>query len=192
MRHDPVLAAVTIPAGRDGYKAPRVFRVEGGLHHISGNSAPHFSLTYTEHREDFPDQIYSCGAGHAEILRRFPQFADLAALHLSGIDGVPMHAEANGWYWLAGALGGMGERYHGGNAGQDNSAADCLQVFADHCRISTAEALSIADKCKAATAARDAWRAVMETMRPRWKAEADAAIAKHGLRVYGDPWPVAA
>jgi hypothetical protein len=23
---------------------------------------------------------------------------------------------------------------------------------------------------------------------PRWKAEADACIARHGLRVYGDPW----
>jgi hypothetical protein len=29
----------------------------------------------------------------------------------------------------------------------------------------------------------------LDDMRPRWKAEADAAIAHHNLRVFGDTWP---
>lgn len=33
--------------------------------------------------------------------------------------------------------------------------------------------------------------AYCEEMRPRWKAEAAACIKKHGLVIYGDPWPPA-
>jgi hypothetical protein len=29
----------------------------------------------------------------------------------------------------------------------------------------------------------------VDTQRPRWKAEAEACIAKHNLRVFGDEWP---
>lgn len=194
---DPVLAARTLPAGVDGYKVPRVFRVEGGLHYLQGNQAPYFSLTYTAHRKGFPDQCYSGGAGHEEIVKRYPQFADLAALHLSDIDGVPMHAEANGWYWLAGAIGGAGEQYHGGNSMPRRSGAECLEIFAKHCRITIDEAQAIALRVRGEIGAhaddaaygREAWRRIMDEMRPRWKQEATAAIERHGLQVYGDPWP---
>lgn len=193
----PILAARSLPAGTDGYRVPLTFRVEGGLHYLRGNHAPYFSLTYTQHRKGFPDQCYSGGAGHDEIVRLFPRFADLAALHLSDMDGVPMHAEANGWHWLAGALGGAGERYHGGNSTPPLSRDECLAIFARHCRITLAEADTLRREVMDEylhnpdgwQAARAVWALRMDDMRPRWKAEAEAAIARYGLVVYGDQWP---
>lgn len=192
---DPILASRILPAGIDGYRVPRVFRVEGGLWYLRGNAAPYFSLTYTAHRRGFPNQCYSGGAGHDEITRWFgDRFEDLAALHLSDINGVPMHAEENGWYWLAGALGGAGETYHGGTATPRQYPLD---VFARHCRITHAEAEDIRDRVALAAArAGGDWKAgrahmveELAAMRPRWKAEADAAIERHHLRVFGDTWP---
>jgi hypothetical protein len=195
MLTDPILAARSLPAGSDGYRVPLTFRVEGGLHFIRGNHAPYFALTYTQHRKGFPNQCYSGGAGHDRILALYPRFADLAALHLSDIDGVPTHAEANGWYWLAGAMGGAGERFHGGNASYPKEPP--LVIFARHCGVTLAAAAAIRGKVLLAasghaeadwTAGRARWGIIMAAMRPRWKAEADACIARHSLRVYGDPW----
>lgn len=215
---EPVLAAKTLPPG-DGYKVPRTLRVEGGLHYIKGNSAPYFSLTYTAHRKGFPNQCWSGGAGHELILKHFPKFADIAALHLSDIDGAPMHDSANAWYYLSAALGGMGERYHAGNSARHfpveppadkpwqntvyrkPTQDECVSLFARQLRITDDEArafiagLGIPKGNVTAAYAPHAKAEVtklVESLRPRWKAEADACIAKHGLKVYGDPWPAAA
>lgn len=197
MYRDPILAVKSLPVGTDGYRVPLTLKVEGGLHFIKSNHAPYFSLTYTQHRKGFPNQCYSGGAGHEHILKHFPRFADVSALHLSDIDGVPMHAEANGWYWLAGSIGGAGQQYHGGNSNPRKSEAECLEVFARHCRIPMEEANAIRSRVISEIAAhadetsygRDYWRREMEAMKPRWKREADETIARHNLKVYGDPWP---
>jgi len=179
---------------------PHKLVVTGGLHYLRGNSAPFFSLTCWE---TGPGGYESGGADHETILDEYPELADLAALHLSDIDGEPMHAEENGWYWLAGALGGLGERFHGSNNSSGTSEAECLATFARHCRISEREAMAIRSAVTRAYGepdeeeggmerrrqrAREEWGSIMEEMRPRWKQEADAAIEKHGLVVYGDPW----
>lgn len=92
----------------------------GGLHHIKGNRAPYFSLTgaeYEKTRHGIGWQEASGGCIHDALLEQWPDLAPLAALHLSDIDGTPMHAAANGLYWLAGMFpDGLGESYHGGNA----------------------------------------------------------------------------
>jgi hypothetical protein len=199
MRNEPILASRRLPAGTDGYRVPLIMKVYGGLNYLKGNSAPYFSLTYWQHRVGLSHQCESGGAGHERILKLFPRFADLAALHLSDIDGVPMHAEANGWYWLAGSLGGLGEQYHGGNVGYGShrSEAECLDFFARHCRITEGEARTIRTMVgetyrnggdERRELARARWGKLMESMRARWKREAEAAIAAHGLQVYGDPW----
>jgi hypothetical protein len=200
--YEPILAARTLPAGTDGWRVPLTFRVEGGLHYIRGNAAPYFTLTYWQHRKGFPHQCESGGAGHDEIARWYgDRFADLAALHLSDIDGVP---EGNGWYWLAGAMGGAGERYHGGNTRghyggeyREPTRDECLAVFARHCRITLPEAETLrAEALDEYLHNPDGWAAARATMalrlddmRPRWRAEAEAAIARHNLRVFGDQWP---
>ena len=218
MHGDPLLAFRTFAAGHEGNKVPLVFRVEGGLHMIRGNHAPYFSLVYTQHRKGFPNQCYSGGAGHDKILRYFPKFADLAAMHLSDIDGVPMHAAANGWYDMAGALGGAGEKYHVGNSKRNFPATpppdkpwldyehrlptpgECLQFFADHVRVPIEEAREIRERMVRQhdnendyndwTTSRILLGQLVEEMKPRWKQEAEACIEKHKLVVYGDKWPV--
>lgn len=266
MKHDPVLARTTLPASREeGRRYPHTFIVSGGLHYIKGNSQPHFSLTCTEHRQGFPNQEESGGCGTDRILHLFPEFADMAALHLSDLDGVPMHAESIGWYNLAGALGGFGEKHHGGNSKQNfplpaaridpakpwqtteyrlPTCEECLQSFARHCRITLEDAKQIrgevdplnwrqryatisdanarilaitvarigkftsaeAEHARAERLAKqrinaasdenpsyliqchNRWHDIYLAMRPRWKQEAGACIAQHGLTLYGDPW----
>lgn len=163
------------------------FTVYGGLNYIRGNSSPYFSLTLwgRDHGCEFG------GASHDTILEHFPQFADLAAMHLSDIDGQPMHAETNGWYWLAGALGGAGEQFHGGNSHPTKSEDECLKVFADHCRVTLEQAETIKRTVQAYwnyPDMRKAWGKMCTDMRPRWKAEALACITHHNLQVYGDEW----
>lgn len=105
---NPVLRSKVLPGcGRNGADLI-VFQAVGGLHHIRGNGAPYFSLTLEATDEG--------GCNHEKLTAEWPELADLAALHLSDIDGVPMHAEGNGWYFLAGALPEFGGQcYHVGN-----------------------------------------------------------------------------
>lgn len=178
-----------------------MLRVFGGLQHLKGNREPYFSITgevvNLKRRGD--DAIEECGAIHDEILQSFPQFADIVALHLSDIDGIPMHAEANGWYHLAGALPeNGGAKYHMGNQ-QHNAKTDgeCLEIFAKHMRVTTMESVRVLGDVIEAAYPKEGcsydWKAARvwfaewaKAQEARWKAEADACIAKHGLVVYGD------
>ena len=98
-------------------------------------------LDSPQHRND----CLACGCMHEETAKYWPAIAPLIPLHLSDIQtGEPMHAEANGWYWLAGAAGGLGERYHRSNAG-DHIAEQCFVVLASHLRISEEAARSLVE-----------------------------------------------
>jgi hypothetical protein len=243
---EPILRTRILPAGRDGYKVARLLKVEGGLNHIKGNHAPHFTVTTWAHRKGFPEQCQSGGCDHETILKYWPELSDLVALHLSDIDGVPMHGEANGWYDLAGALpANAGEQYHRGNSEMNlpkpegalrrgtwddtdyrkPTPDECLEILARHVRVDFETARKLRDDvvgiwvatrrdCEQAPAAtetetasdapdfltwtKSSWKAAraffsewIDQQRPRWKTEADACIAKHNLRVFGDPWPAA-
>lgn len=234
---DKVLAVKTIPSHTRAYNL--TLKVCGGLHYLRGNSAPYFSLTADIHRKGHPNQCQSVGADHETILKHFPKFADLAALHLSDMDGKPMHAESNGWYSIAGALpDNAGQRFHSGNSERHfpkpdgaprrgdwdktdyrkPTPAECLQITADHLRITVEAAQGLRDavvewalagmelrraaEVAGASAAgvyksvglydwdhaRREFAAWIERQAPRWKAEADACIAAHGLVVFGDKW----
>lgn len=161
-------------------RVPMIQFVYGGLEYIKGNNKPYFTLTCWNHRKGFPNQCQSGGCDHESILKHWPRFADLAALHLSDIDGVPMHAEANGWYDLAGFLGGTEYRRP--------TREECLAIFAKHCRVDIEQARHIAAVVAAAPDPRKRWAEYVEEMKPRWKAEAEACIKRHNLRIFGDPW----
>lgn len=199
MKKDPILA-------RKEYKEngnSMLLVVNGGLHYMMGNSTPYFSITATlyENRRNIAG-----GCLHDDIERQFPgQFSDLIALHLSDMSGVPMHFIANGWYFLAGALGGAGERYH---FGADKSPSECLKTFSEHCRIDLAEAQRIADDVKASfgpesesgpihssadyARGRKLWSGIAATMESRFRQEAKDCIARHNLQIFGDKYEVAA
>lgn len=157
--------------------------INGGLSYIKGNSAPYFSITadgYENGRESFG------GCCHETILQHRPDYADLVALHLSDIDGAPMYALENGFYHLGGT--------HWQSAN--------YKVAADHFRITEDEARKlVADlfgdsysqtggflSKGAASEAKARLALWVKSQRPRWKAEADAAIAKYSLVVTGDKW----
>lgn len=140
---DPVLrsACETTSSG-----TPTMVYAYGGVHYIRGNHAPYFSLTF--------GAVDRGGCCDEEILQRWPELAPLATLHLSDWYGVPMHAEANGFYQLAGYAGGLGERFHAGNAddygrhepetNQDRRER-CLWQWASHMRLRRDVARTCAD-----------------------------------------------
>jgi hypothetical protein len=209
MNQEPVLATRRLAPG-DGYRVPRLLTIYGGLHYIKGNSKPYFSITTWSHRLGFRGQCQSGGADHDTIEKLWPgKFSDLIALHLHDIDGAPMSAEANGWYDLAGALGGMDERYHRGNSkmnmpceappgkpwqtteSREPTRIECLEMFADANMLDILTARAFTEKIAFCTPrfARQMWRDYLETLRPMWQEKANTCIARHSLVVYGDKWP---
>lgn len=159
--------------------------VKFGLHHLRGNSSPYFSVTvdgYENGRESFG------GCCHDKVLEHFPQMADIVALHLSDLDGSPMHAEANGIYWLGGIVNipGISSAY------MDKSASECIRIFAEHARVTEKDAVRLAGQIATTRkeSGKDNARAVfaewINLQRPRWKAEAVAVIKRYELGVYGD------
>jgi len=180
------------PILRETKVGDRKIQALGGLHFIASNKVPYFSLTiasWVRGRED------TFGAAHDQILEIWPELKPLADLHLSDINGVPMYAVENGWYWLAGAKShGFNERFNGANGSMKRSPFECLSIFADHVRVDIPTAQAVLDMVS--DLARDdgvkvakAWFATwIENQKPRWKVEADAVIDSLGLVVFGDQW----
>lgn len=185
--NEPILRAVI-----DGR---RKVHARGGLHYIKGNTLPYFSLTIASWelrdgliRED------TFGCAHDELVALWPELKPLADLHGSFIDGTPLHAEAKGWYWLAGALGGLGERYHGSGGSPQKTTDECREILRRHLRIDEAEVSQLMAETlvtfqqSGPKVAREVFASYVESQKPRWKREAEDCIEALGLTVYGDPW----
>lgn len=155
MKSDPIIRTKKI----DFYGKPATLTVYAGLRNIKGNHAPYFSLTGDVQVAGERD-IAEGGSIHARILEHFPELKPLADLHLSDINGVPMHAEANGQYF----------------ADQGD-----IKALASHARISEEKARGIIER-------KDPVRLLVAESMARWKREAIEAISTFGLKVYGDTW----
>ena len=170
------------------------------LHRI-GDQESYFSVTgaiYEGQRRE-PD---SAGCIHEQILTVWPQLAPLVELHLSTADGVPMHAEANGWFWLNVEPKRTNERLFGYKApdnwmwrwtspraeydGNDDAFETdslgsewAIGYVASTLRISRDEARQIREWLMAVgpIRAKVDFHAWIEAQRSRWKQEADAGIA---------------
>jgi hypothetical protein len=138
---------------------------------------PYFSITGDIHsRESFSDSSFICGGCiHDEISSIRPDLKPFVDLHLSDLDGVPMHAEENGFYWLAKAAG-IPQEY-----GPDQDEETCFKFFCNHCRISESEGREIVRRVAFSSCVsnkhRSLWNEICESMKPRWKQEAQAAIS---------------
>jgi hypothetical protein len=182
MAREPVLGRKKI--------APReILTVFGGLHYLRGNKLPYFSVT-GEIRSEGAEDCHTCGCIHEEILKHFPHLLGLVALHLSDINGEPMYAVENGFYWL------------GGTTYQRPD----FKIAAEHFRITETQAEGLIHDYfgihfsttagfmakSAELAAKKRLAEWVETQRARWKAEAEATIARHNLVIFGDPYHAAA
>jgi hypothetical protein len=152
--------------------------VEAGLHYLQGNSLPYFSVTSAIWERPGARDCVSWGCQHEKVLRYWPELAPVITLHLSDSQGQPMHNIANDWYWLAGYYGGADERYHGGNGTPRRTQQECLQIFADHVRVSLDEAKTLVDSwaCSDDWSSSKRWftRWMIE-QKQRYQEEADAA-----------------
>lgn len=167
-------------------------KVKAELSWLKGNRLPYFSITATEYDAVTLRRV-SGGCLHEQILAADPTLAPLVDLHLSDSDGVPLHAEENGWYWLMGAVinsVSCAERYHGGNSALGGkSREECTQVLAKHLRLPTAY-IEAYVKCferwaliDGLPAARGRFTGFINTQRDRWAGEADVAISMFELEV---------
>lgn len=139
------------------------------------NGKPYFSVTadFYENRESgnkSPRRWTMGGCLHEEIISADPELRPLVNIHLSDMDGIPMHAEANGWYWLAKAAG-IPQKYE-----PDQSELDSFALFMSHARMEGKEAHELLKEIKFAENPREKWGELCEAMKPRWKKEAAEAL----------------
>jgi len=190
----------------DGDQNYRIKAV-GGLHKLKGNKSAYFSLTGTIDR--FEASRYGSGRWvddtggciHEEILKHWPELKPVADLHLSDMDGVPMHGAENAWHWMRGACAKVCSSITG-RWGPDHTPEKSLEIFANHVRVSLDEATAVRQMVIDAAMAVSQYSRVYEggavepakkalfdwidTQRPRWKLEADHAIKAFDLVLYGD------
>lgn len=144
-----------------------------------GGQAPHFSATAVE---TYRGREEGGGAMHDDIVKAFPKFAPVVAVHLSDEHGVPMHAVANMAYWLGYTKYKTASvRYPDGTYKQDEPLPYWPYVCS-HWRITEKEAREADNFVRTyvrngqGTHA-DALGILALAMAPRWQAEADAALA---------------
>lgn len=130
--------------------------------------APYFSVTGEAYRitgrQGRPPMLAS-GCIHDYIQQVTSRFDDVIALHLSDIDGTPMHAVENGLYWL----------------GQNKYQALDTEAAKRHFRCTDSEIIELLAAYKHGKQAYVDY--IDKHLRPRWQQEAQAVIDKYGLEV---------
>jgi hypothetical protein len=156
---------------RFGYRvnARITLTAEAVLEHIEGNSRPYFSVTGTVEANGY---FVSGGCLHDIISRLCPDLRLVIPLHLSDDTGEPMHAIENALYH-AGAFAGA-------SWDTKDDYGPKVDVLADHLRIDVPTACAlIVDTlaCPDMDSRRQYMATFVESQRPRWAAEAAAALA---------------
>lgn len=131
-----------------------------------GEQKPYFSITanvYEATGKRGRPTLLCSGSCHEQIQAITSHFDDVIALHLSDINGVPMHAVANGAYWMGNS------KYQGFDASKAKAHFRCNN-----------EELKEAYKAMKENRLADY---VNTTFVPRWKQEADAVIQKYKLTI---------
>ena len=140
-------------------------KVNASLVKLAGNDYPYYSITGSVELIDkrYREPVITCGAIHDTIAQHYPELAPLIAVHLSAVDGVPMHAEANARYWA-----GLCTYSDGRPMGEYNR-----EVLAQHLRITPEEA----DQARAAMIKGYPWQTILKVLKlsERWSDQAGRA-----------------
>lgn len=129
-----------------------------------GDQGPYFRLVMERYEKSSSRGHWyasALGGAHDYLLDIWPDLQPLADLHMSDINGVPLHVVDNAYYWYGGT----------GWQPRDNGLLALLL------RISESEAAALSFPNKQALAA------YIDTLRPRWKREAERAIETFGLTI---------
>jgi hypothetical protein len=142
---------------------------EAVLRHIQGNERPCFSVTGAVKENG---RTVECGCLHDIVSHFFPDLRPVIALHLSDDTGEPMHAVENALYHAGAPAWASWD-----TKGDYGPRSD---ILADHLRIdrATADVLIAGTLARPDLDSRRAYvAAFVESQRPRWAAEAAAALA---------------
>jgi hypothetical protein len=111
------------------------------------------------------------GCIHDIVAKHFPQVRSLIPLHLSDLEGVPMHALANGHYWVSGCVDGkLGQKWT-----PEQSQAECREILKNHFRITDEEAGEVISLT--VHGGKESLSAWVEQRKAVWKVEAVAALS---------------
>lgn len=103
--------------------------------------------------------------------------------------GAPIHGLANVYYWLAGAGGGLGEEYHGGNANRgknEKTKKECLQIAGTCLRMRWEDARGILQEIILEDKPKEAFMSkCAPAIQSRWKSEADCLRSRLNLPSWG-------
>ena len=160
-------------------KNPKNYIEATAILHKIGNQKPYFSLTG---RVLENGREYYAGAIHDEILKAFPELADIAALHLSDIDGLPMHSFENGKYWAGFTKYQEANSKHLASLwriSQDDAAGLLYDALNDKCHEIEVETGEIVLE-------ETLLKEFHDRQITRWKQEADAVIKKYNLEIVVD------
>jgi hypothetical protein len=119
------------------------------------------------------------GAIHDEILKEFPALDDLAALHLSDMDGKPLHSFENGKYW-AGFT-----KWEDGNTKNLSNLWRISQKSAERLQYDTLneQAQEIKADTNEDVLPETLLKEFHDRQLRRWKQEADNVIKKYSLEI---------
>ena len=148
------------------------------LHKI-GDQKPYFSLTG---RVVLNGRESVGGAIHKEILEAFPQLEDAAAMHLSDMDGKPLHSFENGKYWAGftkwenGNTKNLSQLWRISEKSAERLQYDALNEQAQEIEVDTGEIVLEETLLKE----------FHDRQLRRWKQEADNVIKKYTLEIIAD------
>ena len=142
-------ALLTVDANIMGYKEDKAHFV------ITGTI---WKATKAGKKDKRCNDCIACGCLHDEIIKAFPQLANLVALHGADMDGVPSYVVENGWYFI--------------------KLKDIKDVM-KHFRVTEETAKSIIDTLTT----KEEVEAYCQVMMPTWKKAADDVIAEHKLEL---------
>lgn len=151
---------------------------------VNKTNREYFSITGTtfycknlDEAEEEYNKIWkmdTTGCIHDDIIEHVEELRQFIPLHLSDIDGVPMHAVENGWYYLRKAKAGV--KGVGLMFPDTSERVKYTEVLADHLRIGYATAEEMVEKAKINEAGKIMFANAVSKMMPRWKREAERAI----------------